>query len=96
MDFLSGNFNNIIDLFSKSMIHSENSKKPVLISYPNSGEEYDADTKEWNGSSDLPDDMTNYTKVTQSWVNETSIGAIGGCCRTCPNHIRALSLHYKK
>ncbi|XP_022849511.1 homocysteine S-methyltransferase 2-like isoform X2 [Olea europaea var. sylvestris] len=61
--------------------------KPILI-YPNSGETYDADRKEWlpsNGVSDV--DFVSYVG---KWC-EAGASLVGGCCRTTPNTIRAIS-----
>lgn len=63
----------------------ENCKKPVIV-YPNSGEEYNACTKTWQGetSSDF------YGSSARLWY---AAGAriIGGCCRTTPEDIRAIA-----
>ncbi len=58
--------------------------KPIVV-YPNSGESYDATTKTWSGTVRCAD----YVAAAQTWV---AAGAriIGGCCRTTPEHIRAL------
>ena len=58
--------------------------KPIVV-YPNSGEHYDAVTKTWSGIVRSED----YVASAQTWV---AAGAriIGGCCRTTPEHIRAL------
>ncbi|KAG6428032.1 hypothetical protein SASPL_112280 [Salvia splendens] len=61
--------------------------KPILI-YPNSGETYDANTKEWVKSSGVSDvDFVSYVK---KW-REAGASLVGGCCRTTPNTIRAIS-----
>jgi homocysteine S-methyltransferase len=60
--------------------------KPVLI-YPNSGETYDPNQKEWvqnTGASD--EDFVSYVK---KWC-EDGASLVGGCCRTTPNTIRAI------
>ena len=58
--------------------------KAVLV-YPNSGETYDGRTRSWTGPSDPADFATDAVR----WH---SLGArmIGGCCRTRPDHIRAV------
>jgi homocysteine S-methyltransferase len=55
--------------------------KPVIV-YPNSGEHFKLETREWLGQAE-PD---NFAKESKSW---RSRGAqlIGGCCRTSPEHI---------
>ncbi|OVA15529.1 Homocysteine S-methyltransferase [Macleaya cordata] len=60
--------------------------KPILI-YPNSGETYDADRKEWVQSTGVSDeDFVSYVNI---W-REAGASLIGGCCRTTPNTIRAI------
>lgn len=67
-------------------------KKPILI-YPNSGERYDADKKEWVESTGVTDeDFVSYVQV---W-HEAGACLIGGCCRTTPNTIRGISLALQK
>ncbi|CAL9147933.1 unnamed protein product [Musa hybrid cultivar] len=62
-------------------------KKPILI-YPNSGERYDAEKKEWVTSTGVTDeDFVSYVRV---WC-EAGACLIGGCCRTTPNTIRGIS-----
>lgn len=61
--------------------------KPILI-YPNSGETYDANRKEWVKSTGVADvDFVSYVK---KW-RDAGASLIGGCCRTTPNTIRAIS-----
>ncbi|KAM7256062.1 hypothetical protein ACFE04_011803 [Oxalis oulophora] len=60
--------------------------KPVLI-YPNSGETYDPNRKEWVQSTGVSDeDFVSYVK---KWC-EDGASLVGGCCRTTPNTIRAI------
>lgn len=63
------------------------STKPIIV-YPNSGETYHADTKTWTGTANPAD----YATATQDW---SQLGAtiIGGCCRTTPDHVRAIRKH---
>lgn len=58
-----------------------------LIVYPNSGELYDAKSKSWHNKGDKCQPLTDYLKP---WL---AAGAkiIGGCCRTTPEDIKALS-----
>lgn len=61
--------------------------KPIII-YPNSGETYDGNKKEWVASTGVSEkDFVSY--VTKWRDNGASL--IGGCCRTTPNTIRAIS-----
>ncbi|GAV78383.1 S-methyl_trans domain-containing protein [Cephalotus follicularis] len=60
--------------------------KPILI-YPNSGESYDADRKEWVQKTGVSDeDFVSYVK---NWC-EVGASLVGGCCRTTPNTIKAI------
>ncbi len=60
------------------------SAKPVVV-YPNSGEIYDAAAKSWIGDPD-PED---FAVAAAGWV-ERGAAAVGGCCRTGPEHIRRI------
>jgi homocysteine S-methyltransferase len=61
------------------------SSKPIVV-YPNSGEQWDAQTHGWRGSRD----GTSLAALAPHWV---SAGArmIGGCCRIGPREIAALT-----
>ncbi len=58
--------------------------KPIIV-YPNSGETYDPATKTWLGETDCD----AFGAQARDWY---AAGAqiIGGCCRTTPEHIRAI------
>ena len=58
--------------------------KPILA-YPNSGESYDAEDKEW-GSTPSPIALE---EAAQQWVREGAAG-VGGCCRVGPDTIRKM------
>jgi len=58
--------------------------KPVVV-YPNSGESWDAEHRCWTGSSDPAD----FGRLAQQW-REAGAQIIGGCCRTGPEHVRAI------
>ncbi|MQL90750.1 hypothetical protein Taro_023352, partial [Colocasia esculenta] len=60
--------------------------KPILI-YPNSGETYDSEKKEWVASTGVPDE--DFVSYVTKW-HEDGACLIGGCCRTTPNTIRAI------
>ncbi|KAJ0982500.1 hypothetical protein J5N97_010755 [Dioscorea zingiberensis] len=61
--------------------------KPILI-YPNSGETYDANTKEWVPTTGVSkEDFVSYI---YKW-HEAGASLIGGCCRTTPKTIGAIS-----
>lgn len=53
--------------------------------YPNSGETWVSETRSWAGSSD----PHAFGDMVQQW-SEAGADWIGGCCRTGPEHIRAI------
>ncbi len=59
--------------------------KPILV-YPNSGEEWNAQTRCWTGTSDPAD----FGRAASDWF---AAGAqiVGGCCRTRPEHIQKVA-----
>ncbi|KAI4373930.1 hypothetical protein MLD38_011987 [Melastoma candidum] len=61
--------------------------KPVLV-YPNSGETYDSVQKEWVPSTGVGDE--DFVSYVGKW-REAGASLLGGCCRTTPNTIRAIS-----
>lgn len=61
--------------------------KKVILTYPNSGEVYHADTKTWSGTS-TPSDCGN---ASQDWI-KAGAKIIGGCCRMGPDHIKAMKM----
>ncbi|KAK4425645.1 Homocysteine S-methyltransferase 2 [Sesamum alatum] len=61
--------------------------KPILV-YPNSGETYDASRKEWVPSTGVTD--VDFVSYVGKW-RDAGASLIGGCCRTTPNTIRAIS-----
>jgi len=63
--------------------------KPIVV-YPNSGERYDAATRTWTGTRDPQD----FAEAAQRW-RDAGASLIGGCCRTSPDHIRALSTQWR-
>ncbi len=62
-----------------------NTRKPVVV-YPNSGEEYDAQTKTWHGDAS----GKSFGRAAKDWF-DAGAQLIGGCCRTTPNDIRAIA-----
>jgi homocysteine S-methyltransferase len=61
-------------------------QKPIVV-YPNSGEAYSATLKRWSGEASFQSFATD----ARAWF-EAGANMIGGCCRTNPEHIRALKL----
>ncbi|KAK8956659.1 Homocysteine S-methyltransferase 2 [Platanthera zijinensis] len=62
-------------------------EKPIVV-YPNSGELYDADKKEWVVSTGTSDE--DFISYVGKWC-EAGASLIGGCCRTTPRTIRAIA-----
>lgn len=60
------------------------SQKPIVL-YPNSGERYDGQQKQWLGESD----PATFGSISREWRKLGAV-AIGGCCRTRPSHIRQI------
>lgn len=61
--------------------------KPILV-YPNSGETYDASRRLWLGQAEPQE----FGKLSESW-QAAGASLIGGCCRTGPEHVRAIRAH---
>jgi homocysteine S-methyltransferase len=59
-------------------------EKP-LVAYPNSGERYDAAGRAWSGLSDPAD----WGELARRWRG-AGARLVGGCCRTGPEHVRAV------
>ena len=58
--------------------------KPILV-YPNSGELWNAAQRCWYGTSNA----TEFAELARGWYRAGAL-AVGGCCRTTPEHIRAV------
>jgi len=56
-------------------------EKPVIV-YPNSGEAWDAEHRRWCGTTSA----TEYGEQAAGWF-AAGAQAVGGCCRTTPEHI---------
>jgi homocysteine S-methyltransferase len=72
----------VTSLVAQAQAHTS---KPVLV-YPNSGEHYDASSKVWTG---VGGQATDYAAQAMRW-HAQGARLIGGCCRTGPDHIRAV------
>ncbi len=60
--------------------------KKTLVVYPNSGESWDAESRQWvNGSGD-----GGFGEASKKWYR-LGARAIGGCCRTTPETIHGIS-----
>ncbi|XP_004493696.1 selenocysteine methyltransferase [Cicer arietinum] len=60
--------------------------KPIVI-YPNSGETYDGDQKEWVQNTGVTDE--DFVSYVSKWC-ELGACFVGGCCRTTPATIRGI------
>ncbi len=61
-----------------------NSDKLIIV-YPNSGEQYDAETHQWLGQSN----PTEFGTISREWRKMGAL-LVGGCCRTGPAHIQQI------
>ncbi|XP_015086687.1 homocysteine S-methyltransferase 2 [Solanum pennellii] len=61
--------------------------KPILV-YPNNGETYDGVKKEWVASRGVVEE--DFVSYVDKWC-DAGASLVGGCCRTTPNTIRAIS-----
>jgi homocysteine S-methyltransferase len=61
-------------------------KKGTLVVYPNSGEQWNAQAREWEGKK--TEGSTLAHKTAEWW--EAGARLIGGCCRTTPDDIRTM------
>ncbi len=60
-------------------------RKPIVV-YPNSGEGWDAVHRCWLGDGQIQE----FGKLAQAW-RDAGAQWIGGCCRTGPEHVRAVA-----
>lgn len=79
-------------LYVSSLIREikRNTNKPIVV-YPNSGESYNAVGKTWHGTSSCH----AFGVQAREWY-ENGASFIGGCCRTTPAHIQAVSKWARK
>jgi homocysteine S-methyltransferase len=61
--------------------------KPLLV-YPNSGETYDVTRRLWLGQAEPQE----FGELSEQW-RAAGASLIGGCCRTGPDHVRAIRAH---
>jgi homocysteine S-methyltransferase len=73
--------------FIPSLIHETRkaTAKPIVV-YPNSGESYDPQKMDWNNDPS----QASFSEEAKTWF-EAGARLIGGCCRTTPDDIRAIS-----
>ncbi|KAJ3329423.1 Homocysteine S-methyltransferase 1, partial [Blyttiomyces sp. JEL0837] len=65
-----------------------------VIAYPNSGETWDGKAKVWLQDDHSTSSTSLFCERAYKWAQAGST-IIGGCCRTGPMHIKALSDHFK-
>ena len=58
----------------------------AILVYPNSGEKFDAASKTWSGTTTAED----WVAAAIEW-RAAGANIVGGCCRTTPEHVAALS-----
>jgi homocysteine S-methyltransferase len=58
----------------------------LIVVYPNSGAQYDAETHRWHG----PESSGQWSQRAAAW-SRAGASIIGGCCRIGPEHIRQLA-----
>uniref|UniRef100_A0ACD5WJP3 Uncharacterized protein n=1 Tax=Avena sativa TaxID=4498 RepID=A0ACD5WJP3_AVESA len=63
--------------------------KPVVV-YPNTGETYVAETKEWVDSTGGRASATDFVSCVGKW-RQAGPALVGGCCRTSPATVRAIA-----
>jgi S-methylmethionine-dependent homocysteine/selenocysteine methylase len=61
-------------------------KARLIVVYPNSGQQYDAEAKLWRGEAGL----RYWSEQALRWF-AAGAGMIGGCCRIGPDYIRQLA-----
>ncbi|KAF2484307.1 homocysteine S-methyltransferase [Neohortaea acidophila] len=80
------------DLATDALQHLTGQLDVPLLVYPNSGEKWDAQTNTWSSSSSGPLD---FGQLARHW-QQHGAGLIGGCCRTTPTDIIAISQALKR
>lgn len=61
-------------------------KEGTMVVYPNSGEQWNAKAREWEGKRT---EGSTLAKKTEEW-RDAGAGLIGGCCRTTPDDIAVM------
>lgn len=75
------------DLASAALKHMQGLTSLPLVCYPNSGEDWDAVTKTWSSKLGA---RTSIKEQVQGW-HASGAKFTGGCCRTGPEYIKAVS-----
>ncbi len=72
----------------KDGLVTQNLPSKLLVAYPNSGEDWDAVTRDWRG--DSGPGAGQFGRSAALWADRGA-RLIGGCCRTTPEHITAIA-----
>jgi len=56
--------------------------RPMLLCYPNSGERWNASSREWEHDPEYP--FATLAEALDSWVTSEGAALLGGCCRVAP------------
>lgn len=72
-------------LIASALLELRSATRKPLLTYPNSGETWDAACRCWRGKSD----PIQFGDLARQWA-AAGASSIGGCCRTGPEHIRAI------
>ncbi len=72
--------------------HMREATDKPLLAYPNSGEAYDASARRWSGGAAAPPvgPAPSFGEMARLW-HAQGARLIGGCCRTSPGDIRAVT-----
>ncbi len=62
---------------------------PLLLCYPNSGEQWEPEHRCWVPDSTGGSSPAGFAAQARAWVR-AGAAAVGGCCRTGPQHIAEL------
>jgi homocysteine S-methyltransferase len=63
---------------------------PIVV-YPNSGEDWDAASRQWKG----PSSPEEFEPLAREWF-EAGAQLVGGCCRTGPDHVRKIAAESRR
>jgi len=66
-----------------------------LVAYPNRGEQWDAEAHRWRAEDSSTGDPRAFAELALRW-RDAGARLIGGCCRTGPEHIRAMREAFDK
>ena len=70
----------------ESIVHTFKATKWMVVAYPNTGEEWDPQSKTWKCTPTALKDFVDWCRRYKA----AGVDIIGGCCRTTPEYITAL------